>query len=423
MNAVLLLMGLLALSYLGSSLVSGRSARGAGLVSGIEYVALGFVLGPRVLDVVGIDTLASFEPAVEVALGWLAFAFGLSFGFAGPRRVRAASFVLGTLASLLTGVGAAVATWFAARRFDSGIEGIQVWLLAGGVGAVCSETSRHAVRRVADRQGAARGPVGDRLDELGHAGDLLPLLAVAVLFALQPAPGIAAPAALADWPAITVGLALLLGAGAALLLSGELVLENAWGLLFGVALIGIGVSARLALSTLTASFFIGLALSVLSRHRQELRAMVAPTAWPVLLPALLLAGARLDFRASSALPWIAAAAIGARVAAKVVVGWILVATWPPMRKAGVFLGLSLLSSGALSMSIGLTFALRFPGKIGDTVLAVAVLSAAVGEFVGPARLRNALALAGEMSREPSGAGAAATGAGASTAGGRLGDAT
>lgn len=151
--------------------------------------------------------------------------------------------------------------------------------------------------------------------------------------------------------------------------------------------------------------------------------MVAPTAWPVLLPALLLAGARLDFRASSALPWIAAAAIGARVAAKVVVGWILVATWPPMRKAGVFLGLSLLSSGALSMSIGLTFALRFPGKIGDTVLAVAVLSAAVGEFVGPARLRNALALAGEMSREPSGAGAAATGAGASTAGGRLGDAT
>ena len=53
MNAVLLLMGLLVLSYLGSFLVGGRTVRGAGLPSGIEYVALGFVLGPQVLDMVG----------------------------------------------------------------------------------------------------------------------------------------------------------------------------------------------------------------------------------------------------------------------------------------------------------------------------------------------------------------------------------
>ena len=48
------------------------------------------------------------------------------------------------------------------------------------------------------------------------------------------------------------------------------------------------------------------------------------------------------------------------------------------------------------MCIGMAFALRFPGIVGDTVLVVTVLSATVGEFVGPARLRQSLHLAGEI---------------------------
>jgi Kef-type K+ transport system membrane component KefB len=280
-----------------------------------------------------------------------------------------------------------------------GAAGVDRILLAGGVGAACAETTRHAVRWVIERHGA-RGPLADRLNELAHADHLLPLLAIAVLFALEPTRNVAVPMPLRDWPAITVGLGLLLGAGATLLLRSELRLEDAWGLLFGVSLIGIGAAARLALSTLAASFFAGLALSLLSRHGRELREMVAPSERPVLLPALLLAGARLDFRASSALPWIAAAAIGARIVAKVVVGWVLAASSRPARKGGVFVGLSLLSSGALAMSIGLAFALRFPGAVGDTVLVIAVLSATVGEFVGPVRMRRTLELAGEIQSAP-----------------------
>jgi hypothetical protein len=44
----------------------------------------------------------------------------------------------------------------------------------------------------------------------------------------------------------------------------------------------------------------------------------------------------------------------------------------------------------------LAFALRFPGAIGDTVLVAAVMSATVGEFVGPVRLRRTLERAGEI---------------------------
>jgi hypothetical protein len=393
-NAVLLLVGLLVLSYLGSFLVGGRTVRGAGLPSGVEYVALGFVLGPQVLDMVGADMLASFEPVVQVALGWLAFAIGLDFGRARERRAALGSLALGTFGALVTGGAVAGATWLALRRLHVGSSLTEQILVAGGIGAACSETTRHAVRWVVERH-SAQGPLADRLNELAHADDLLPLVAVAVLFALAPAARIPVLAPLRDLPAITIGLGLLLGAGAALLVRSELRFDETWAVLFGVSLITIGTTARLALSTLTASFFAGLAVSILSTHGRELRAMVAPTERPVLLPALLLAGAHLDFHASPKLPWIAAAAIGARLAAKIVVGWVLLAS-KPARKAGPLVGLSLISSGALAISIGLAFALRFPGAVGDTVLVVAAISATVGEFVGPARLRRALQVAGEI---------------------------
>jgi hypothetical protein len=102
----------------------------------------------------------------------------------------------------------------------------------------------------------------------------------------------------------------------------------------------------------------------------------------VLLPALLLAGTHLDFKANPALPWIAGAALGARIVAKLAAGWMLSATSKAARKAGPLVGLSLLPSGALAISIGLAFALRFPGPVGDTVLAVAAITATAGEFLG-----------------------------------------
>ena len=395
MNAVLILVGLLVLSYLGSFLVGDRSVRGIGLPSGVEYVALGYVLGPRALDLVAGDNLAAFEPVVQVALGWLAFVVGLDFGFAGDKRVRAGSLALGTVGALMTGTAAAAATWFTMAWLHVGGAPTDRILVAGGVGAACSQTTRHAVRWVVDRY-HARGPLADRIDEIAHADDLLPLLAVAVLFAVEPTREVALKVPLRDWPALTIVLGLLLGAGAALLLRSEMPIEDTWAVLFGVALIAIGTAARLAISTLTVSFVMGLTVSLLTRHGAELRAMVSPTERPVLLPALVLAGARIDFKAAPSLPWIAAAAIGARLLAKILTGWLLAASSRPARKAGPLVGLALMSSGAIAMCIGLAFALRFPGPVGDTVLVVAALTATVGEFVGPLRLRRALVSAGEI---------------------------
>jgi hypothetical protein len=61
MNAVALLVGLLVLSYLGSFWITRRTAGGVGLPSGVEYAALGLVLGPQALDLVAARDLTALR--------------------------------------------------------------------------------------------------------------------------------------------------------------------------------------------------------------------------------------------------------------------------------------------------------------------------------------------------------------------------
>src|SRR5215471_14535284 len=92
---------------------------------------------------------------------------------------------------------------------------------------------------------------------------------------------------------ITVGVGLVLGAVAAVLLARELRLDESWGVILGTSIYAMGIAVRLQFSPMCTAFFLGLALATLSRHQQEIVAMVAPTARAVTLPALLLAGTRI----------------------------------------------------------------------------------------------------------------------------------
>jgi hypothetical protein len=81
---------------------------------------------------------------------------------------------------------------------------------------------------------------------------------------------------------------------------------------------------------------------------------------------------------------------------KLVVGFLVWAGYRAARPAGASLGLGLLPTGALAMAVGLSFALRFPGVVGDTILLTVAAVTIFGEFVGPGRLRVSLMRAGEI---------------------------
>lgn len=417
MSSIWLLMGLCVLAYVGSFLVGKRA--GGGLPAGTEYVLLGFLLGPSALGLVERSMLVAFEPAAQAALGWFAFVLGLQYGVNEGQRVRATRLAGSWLAFAFTAacIGGAVygcLTLFACRAvthqgigaFCAGIDGGGLdrrdrLLLAGGVAVSTAETTRYAVRWVVAR-GRAKGPVTDLAGDLAESDDLAPLLAVAALFAFAPERDLALAAGVGwPWLVLTLGLGALLGGMSAVLLGQTFRVAEAWSVMLGMSMLAIGTASRLGLASMSAMFVMGAAISVLSRHRAELVAMIGPTERPVMLPALLLAGANIDFTSAKWFAWLLPVAILARLAAKVLVGFGVLAVVPRVRKAGPLLGLGMSSAGALSMSLGLAFALRFPGLIGAAVLASAGIATVVGEIIGPAVLRACLGRAGELPEDES----------------------
>jgi len=395
-NAIAFLLGLLVLSYLGSILVGGRTIRGFGLASGAEYLVLGFVLGPQVLSVVGHSLLETFQPVVLVGVSWLGLVLGVSYLRVGERSVPLPHIVLGIALSLLVSTGVSATVFFGASYF-SPLPRVEVIAFAATAGIICSETTRHSVRWVVERYGA-KGPLADLAADTARASALFPALSLAVVSAWLP--GAALPAfSVLGRVLVSLGLGIVLGFTAALLLGREFRRDESWGILLGTSLLGTGAAARLNLSPISTTFAMGLTLALVSRHRVDIKAMITPTEKPVLLPVLLLAGADVNVKLPMPLLVLVATALVAKILGRIFCGALLSVTAKPVKGVGLEFGGSMLSCGALGLAVALAFSVRHPGVVADTVLLLASMGVLLGEWLGPASLRRALARAGEIKPE------------------------
>lgn len=398
MSPLFAFVGLLLLSYLGSILVGKRGVRGYGLPSGSEYLLLGMVVGPLGLRSLDVETTYGFAPLLHAGAGWLLLLTGLDWAARGSAAPRPLPTLLASLLGMITLAAVAAAVWFAALGFTNLGHGDRL-LLSLAVAAVAVETTGIAVRWVFERHGAD-GPLTRTIRLLTDADDVPALLTAGWVFCMLPRPAGSFVLPAAGWFGVTLGLGVVLGLAAVTLMGRTFHSGEARSYVLGAALLGIGITVHLGLSTGATLFVLGATISALSRHRGELRQLLHPTEHPVLLPVLLLAGALVDWTTQPALYVVLLAALGGRLLGKVVTGFIV---WlsPRGRPGGPALGLGLMPSGVVSLSLALTLALGIPGPVGELVLATATACALVGELIGPYALRRVLTRAGEVSEPDS----------------------
>ena len=204
-----------------------------------------------------------------------------------PTRTMARGLGLAVLSAGL----AALAAILVARRVEE-LSQAQLVLFALGIGAVSAETTRHAVRWVVQRYGAA-GPLTSFIGEMAEADDAIALVLLALIAAFS---ATATPMAGVPWsPVLSLGVSLLLGAALGVTISALFNIEprkgQRWGILIGATLLGVGVSLKLGLSAVWVAFVMGVVASLASAQRIEIGQMLEPTERPTMLPALVLAGA------------------------------------------------------------------------------------------------------------------------------------
>ncbi len=404
MSAFLFLIGLLVLAYVGSLFAGNRTLRGFGLVSGAEYVLLGLAVGPNLLGWLDHTVLESFTPVAHVLVGWMGLMAGMEFAFEGRRTVRIPSLVGANVAALLTTVWVGfMAFILLTRRLGWAVGDATV--AAAGMGLVSCETTRHAARWVVQRYGA-EGPATQAVLEFTDSDELVPILGTAVLACVRPAPQLQWALPLWGWLSLGLGLGLVMGVLASMLLGREFRLLESWGVLLGASMLGTGVSVRLGLSPLAVMFCMGIVIARLSRHGIEVRAMAAQTEHAALLPVLVMAGASVRLDVLPHVGWIAVVVIVARLTGTAAEGALMRLVTPSIRTTGPALGLGLMSAGEMTVVLGFGLSLRFHEPVGQAILIAALATTFAGEIVGPPMLLACLRRAGEL-KPPSSRGLAA----------------
>jgi Kef-type K+ transport system membrane component KefB len=393
LSPIAVLLVLLVVAYVGGLWASARHSRSFGSPSGAEYALLGILLGPHVLGTLSQGVLITFEPICLVALCWIALGYGLDCGMNGRVRARVGPMLLGMLLTALVMLAVAAVIYM----LSDGQAPADRAVMALAVGLVSAETTRYGVRRVGERFGAA-GPLYRLLNELAAADDAPALIALPLLYAALQGPQHGTAAGLTSYGVFAASLVAAAGMGA---IAGWLIARTdarmeRWTILLGSVWLLAGAAELIGASAMGVCFAAGVALSATCPEADVVRRSVARTEGPVLLPALLLAGAHLNPLDAQGLGLVLIATV-ARIGANFCIGVALAfGKLGGRMQSPMWLGLSMQSSGPLSLVVGFAVALRMGGQVGNAVLACAIAGTLLGELVGPYALRRALRGAGEL---------------------------
>jgi len=402
MSPLMLLLVLLIVAYIGGHWAAAPGKRAFGSASGVEYAVLGVVLGPQGLMLLDDTVLSTFEPVSLVALGWIALGYGAEVGAVGDQGVQRGPVLCGLLLTGLVAFATAASVAWLARSLYPSVEPTEFVLLCTGVGLVSATSVRDAVVWVSERYGA-RGSLTRWLVDFSRADDAPVMVALSFLFALFHAPQRLAGTAISPpWMALgSLAVGGLLGLLAAWLIERSVSRVEGWTILLGSALLTTGVSESIGLSAMGTCFALGMSLSLrVNEAAPVIRGKLASTEGPVLLPALLLAGAHLAPPQHPAEWWMLGLAMLARVSVTFVTGQVFGIATRRARGVTAALSFGLLSPGTLSVIVGFALFLRFRGEAGRATLAAAFVGTLLGELLGAPALRRALTLAGELAPEP-----------------------
>lgn len=397
-----LLLGLLAVAFLGSNVARGRGVRGFGLPSGSEWILSGIALGPQLFDLVRLKDLSFFSPVLAAGLGWVALTIGMRFGVCLrpnlQEEIRAprAALGLGAMVGLLTACGLACIVYLLLGRFGGFAPrlrlGTGLW-----IGCALSGSARQLVDWAKERHGA-RGKTTDGVEAVIGGGEVIALAGTAPLCVLL----FSEARYLEDlvWrAALPLVLALLLGLVALWLLHFEVRVAETWGILLGAQLLSAGLCLRAGSSVLAAGFLLGWLLGRDPRAGAELRRMTHPAEGTVMLPLLVVAGASLQLSEVGHLGWLVAAVVSARFAIKMMLTRITRSLIVGVPIPSVPLGLSLSSSGEIACLVALEYTLSTPGQLGQFVLTCSIAASLLGELYGAVGLRRTLSAVNELNTD------------------------
>lgn len=391
MSDALILVLVVAASYLAARVAFEWLARRFVIVSGAEYLLLGILLGPQVSGILSRDTVESFAPIATLSLGWMAALLGAQLVLPRLVRIPAVLYRVALVESLMT------------LSFVGGLLTVALWLgfdvtlgeavvAATTLGSVAVASASAGVAIVA-RQLGRQSPVVRQLEVSTGVNAVIAVVASGILFAIiHPTPRtVARPLTPTEWAVVTIAIGVVGGALFHLFLGTERKVDRHFISLAGALILVSGAATYLRLSPLLAAICFGAVLANTTRNRAEIIAALERVERPLYFALLVLAGAAW---LPSVRTWVLTVLLFllARVAAKIGAGR-LAARWNGMLPAlGPHWGRGLLGQGGIALAVALSYLYQDEVPLPNLVFTAAVASVLLTDVMS-ARFVRSLVLA------------------------------
>lgn len=390
MPEALLLVIVVAASYLAARVAFDWLARRFVVISGAEYLLLGILLGPQVSGIVSPATVESFAPITTLGLGWMGALLGSQFVLPALVRIPAPFYRTALVESLLTfGITTAALTLalesvFAMPRDEALIAGVAL----GAVGV----SSAWAGVSVVARQFPG-GAIVRQLQVATGMNAVVGLLASGLLLAVvhPPPTGDIRALTATEWTAITIAIGVVGGVLFHLFLGDERKVDRLFVSLTGALILVSGAATYLRLSPLLSAVCFGAVLANSTRNRAEIVAALDRVERPLYFALLVLAGATWQ---PSVREWVLPVLLFLFVRSIAKVGAArLAARWNGMLPAvGAQWGRGLLGQGGLGLAIALNYLYQEALPLQHLVFTAAVASLLLTDLLSARFVRSLLHL-------------------------------
>ncbi|MEX2282715.1 MAG: hypothetical protein WEE89_09560 [Gemmatimonadota bacterium] len=372
MSPAIVLLAIIALAYLATHVAFDWLARRFHLVSGVEYLILGILLGPSASNVLSAADLQSFSPLITLSVAWFGAAVGTRLVIRNLVAIPALHYRLAFGEALVTLLIVVLAELLAIQLlFDLPVQVAFVPALALGAIAVSSTTLGIDVVMKSFKRDA---PIL-RLIEVGALVDaLVAILAIGVLLCIDRPSSFSGARSFTptEWVAITLGIGVVGGALFHLFVGTERHSDRLFVALAGTLILASGAAAYLELSPLMTAMIVGAMLINTSQSHAEIESVISQGERPFYFVMLIFAGASWSPTAASWLP--VALFLPARALGKVGGARLSARLAGVLPLVGRGWGWALFGQGGLALALALDYRRHHSASFPNLVFTAAALS-------------------------------------------------
>lgn len=396
LGTVVLLVVVIGVAYVLAHNVVERLQRRFLVVTGVEYLLLGFLLGPAFPAIHALDDVTGLLPIIALAAGWVGLLRGTDFDFTSLQKLDPATWRVVFLHHLLPAVTVGFGSYYFFTETGWVIVSPRDAMLSSAALACFAATDSSEPFDLLARRYEISGRLAPLLRNGTRLGDIGVILAFGLIFCVFHEN---APEAQDYSPSLWAWVTVLLGAALGFLFSLFLVGDESDNSRF-LALVGIiafasGGAYFLELSPLAVNLSMGFVLVNFARGGQLLHTTLVSTERPMALVLLVFAGAL--WERTELVPTLLG--LGGFLVVRTSAKWLAsaIAGWGTSLRKDLFRGL--LAHGDVTLAMAVSFRLVYDGEAAKIAYSVVLGSVILNGLMAPRLLRGLLVDEGEIQRE------------------------